>query len=539
MAANRFQRRNYSALNHAYQLWPWRCFGKIHGMTSSPNLDQMTPEQLRALAAQLLSKVDTMGRESRRDKTVIEQLSHEVAILKRHKFAKRSEQISPAQGSLLDDLLNTDLEAIEAELNALRPEPAATSSRQQPKRAPLPPQFPRTVIRHEPESTLCACGCQLERIGEDVSEKLDYTPGVFTVEQHVRGKWACRQCETLIQAPVPAQVIDKGIPTAGLLAHVMVAKFADHLPLYRQEKIFGRAGLVISRSTLAQWVGQTGVQLQPLVDALREAVLAQDVVHADETPVQMLAPGEKKTHRAYVWAYCTTPFSALKAVVYDFSLSRAGEHARNFLGTWNGKLVCDDFAGYKAGFEQGITEIGCMAHARRKFFDLHAANKSQLAEQALHSIGGLYEVERQAKDMSNEDRWRLRQKVAVPIAGKLHEWMLAQRERVPEGSATAKALDYSLKRWVALTRYLDDGAVPIDNNAVENQIRPWALGRSNWLFAGSLRSGKRAAAIMSLIQSARMNGHDPYAYLKDVLTRLPTQKASEIEQLLPHQWMPG
>ena len=539
MAANWFRRCNYSALNHAYQLWPWRCFGKIHGMTSSPNLDQMTPEQLRALAAQLLSKVDTMGRESRRDKTVIEQLSHEIAILKRHKFAKRSEQISPAQGSLLDDLLNTDLEAIEAELNALRPEPAATSSRQQPKRAPLPPQFPRTVIRHEPESTLCACGCQLERIGEDVSEKLDYTPGVFTVEQHVRGKWACRQCETLIQAPVPAQVIDKGIPTAGLLAHVMVAKFADHLPLYRQEKIFGRAGLVISRSTLAQWVGQTGVQLQPLVDALREAVLAQDVVHADETPVQMLAPGEKKTHRAYVWAYCTTPFSALKAVVYDFSLSRAGEHARNFLGTWNGKLVCDDFAGYKAGFEQGITEIGCMAHARRKFFDLHAANKSQLAEQALHSIGGLYEVERQAKDMSNEDRWRLRQKVAVPIAGKLHEWMLAQRERVPEGSATAKALDYSLKRWVALTRYLDDGAVPIDNNAVENQIRPWALGRSNWLFAGSLRSGKRAAAIMSLIQSARMNGHDPYAYLKDVLTRLPTQKASEMEQLLPHQWIPG
>ncbi|BFT62043.1 hypothetical protein PMm318_A28020 [Pseudomonas moorei] len=317
---------------------------------------------------------------------------------------------------------------------------------------------------------------------------------------------------------MPAQVIDKGIPTAGLLAHVMVAKFADHLPLYRQEKIFGRAGLAIPRSTLAQWVGQTGVQLQPLVDALREAVLAQRVVHADETPVQMLAPGEKKTHRAYVWAYCTTPFSALKAVVYDFSPSRAGEHARNFLGTWNGKLVCDDFAGYKASFDLGITEIGCMAHARRKFFDLHVANKSQLAEQALHSIGGLYEVERQAKDMSDEERWRLRQEIAAPIAQKLHEWMLGQRDLVPEGSATAKALDYSLKRWVALTRYLDDGAVPIDNNPVENTITPWALGRSNWLFAGSLRSGKRAAAIMSLIQSARMNGHDPYAYLKEVLT---------------------
>jgi transposase len=510
-------------------------------MTSSPNLDQMTPEQLRALAEQamqLLSQVDSMGQKIHRLETVNEQLAHEIAILKRHKFAKRSEQLSPDQGSLLDDLLDTDIAAIEAELKAVNPPPAPAEPRQKPKRAPLPAQFPRTVIRHEPEDTQCACGCQLQRIGEDVSEKLDYTPGVFTVEQHVRGKWACRQCETLIQAPVPAQVIDKGIPTAGLLAHVMVAKFADHLPLYRQEKIFGRAGLVIARSTLAQWVGQTGVQLQPLVDALREAVLVEGVIHADETPVQMLAPGEKKTRRAYVWAYSTTPFSTLKAVVYDFSPSRAGEHARNFLGSWNGKLVCDDFAGYKAGFEKGMTEIGCMAHARRKFFDLHVANKSQLAEQALHSIGGLYEIERQARDMSDEDRWRIRQEKAAPIINTLHDWMLAQRDLVPHGSATAKALDYSLKRWVALTRYLDDGAVPIDNNQVENQIRPWALGRSNWLFAGSLRSGKRAAAIMSLIQSARMNGRDPYAYLKDVLTRLPTQRASEITELLPHKWAP-
>lgn len=457
-------------------------------------------------------------------------------MLKRHKFTKRSEQLNPDQGSLLDDLLDTDIAAIEAELKAVNPPAAPAEPRQQPKRSPLPPQFPRTVIRHEPENTQCACGCQLQRVGEDVSEKLDYTPGVFTVEQHIRGKWICRECETLIQAPVPAQVIDKGIPTAGLLAHVMVAKFADHLPLYRQEKIFGRAGLMIARSTLAQWVGQTGVQLQPLVDALREAVLAEGVIHADETPVQMLAQGEKKTHRAYVWAYSTTPFSALKAVVYDFSPSRAGEHARNFLGSWNGKLVCDDFAGYKAGFEKGMTEIGCMAHARRKFFDLHGANKSQLAEQALYSIGGLYEVKRQARDMSDEDRWWIRQEKAAPIIKALHEWILAQRDLVPNGSATAKALDYSLKRWVALTRYLDDGAVPIDNNQVENQIRPCALGRSNWLFAGSLRSGKRSAAIMSLIQSARLNGHDPYAYLKDVLTRLPTQRASEIEHLLPHRW---
>ena len=233
-------------------------------MTFSPSLDQMTPEQLRALTAQALqlqSQVEAMSRKIQNDEILIEQFKFEIALLKRHKFAKRSEQISPAQSSLLDDLLDTDLEAIEAELKQLLPDAPQAEPRQSPKRAPLPPQFPRTVIRHEPENTQCVCGCQLQRIGEDVSEKLDYTPGVFTVEQHVRGKWACRQCETLIQAPVPAQVIDKGIPTAGLLAHVMVAKFADHLPLYRQEKIFGRAGLAIARSTLAQWVGQTGVRL--------------------------------------------------------------------------------------------------------------------------------------------------------------------------------------------------------------------------------------------------------------------------------------
>lgn len=512
-------------------------------MTSLPNLDQLPPEQLRALAAQLMQrvesldqKVETMGKKIHRDQTLIEKLTHEIAQLKRFKFAKRSEQLSPDQVSLLDDLIDTDIAAIEAELEALKPARASTEVRQKPKRTALPPQFPRTLIHHEPDNSHCQCGCALKRIGEDVSEKLDYTPGVFTVERHIRGKWVCDQCETLIQAPVPAQVIDKGIPTAGLLAHVMIAKFADHLPLYRQESIFGRAGLAIARSTLAQWVGNCGVQLQPLVDALRDAVLAQHVIHADETPVSMLAPGEKKTHRAYVWAYATSQFSDVAAVVYDFSPSRAGEHARNFLQDWKGKLVCDDFGGYKASFELGVTEIGCMAHARRKFFELHATNKSQLAEQALRYIQLLYEIEHEVRDLEPDLRRRIRQEKAVPVMDALHAWMITQRLLVHDGSAISKALDYSLKRWTALSRYLDDGAVPIDNNWAENQIRPWALGRKNWLFAGSLRSGKRAAAIMSLIQSARLNGHDPYAYLKDVLTRLPTQRASEITELLPHRW---
>lgn len=318
----------------------------------------------------------------------------------------------------------------------------------------------------------------------------------------------------------------------------MIAKFADHLPLYRQESIFGRAGLAIPRSTLAQWVGACGVQLQPLVDALRDVVLAHPVVHVDETPVQMLMPGLNKTHRSYVWAYATSQFCETAAVVYDFSLSRAGEHARNFLQDWKGQLVCDDFGGYKASFELGVTEIGCMAHARRKFFELHATNKSHIAEQGLRYIQLLYEIENEVRDLEPDLRRRIRQEKAAPVMATLHTWMIAQRDLVPNGSAISKALDYSLKRWTALSRYLDNGAVPIDNNWCENQIRPWALGRKNWLFAGSLRSGKRAAAIMSLIQSARLNGHDPYAYLKDVLTRLPTQRASEIEELLPHRWQP-
>src|SRR5690606_6359909 len=267
---------------------------------------------------------------------------------------------------------------------------------------------------------------------EDISEKLDYLPGTFTVERHIRGKWVCDKCETLTQAPVPAQVIDKGIATAGLLAQVLVAKFADHLPLYRQESIFARAGLALPRSTLGQWVGVCGVRLQPLVDALRDEMLAQPVLHADETPVPMLSPGKKQTHRAYLWAYTPTSYAALRGVVYDFADSRAGAHARMFLKGWRGKLICDDYAGYKKSFQDGdIIEIGCMAHARRKFHELHVNHQSELAEQAVTYIGALYEIEREVADLNAADRQRVRGEKAKPLADALQQWMLAQRQRVP------------------------------------------------------------------------------------------------------------
>jgi transposase len=508
-------------------------------MKAQPKLDELSDEQVRALAAQLLVKAEQDAQTIRYQQALNDKLTHEMAVLKRHHFARRSEALNILQASLLDEYIEGDIGAIEEEL-ARAGEQIAVPARKkrQPKRTPLPPELPRRVIEHEPDNTTCSCGCALKRIGEDISEKLDYQPGSFTVEQHVRGKWVCDHCETLVQAPVPAQVIDKGVPASGLLAHVLVAKYADHLPLYRQEKIFDRAGLAIARSTLADWVGRCGVALQPLVDALREALLKQNVLHADETPVPMLAPGKKKTHRAYVWAYASTHDAPVQCVIYDFAPTRAGEHARRFLQGWQGKLVCDDFTGYKEGFKQGITEIGCMAHARRKFFDLHVADKSALAEYALQQIGLLYDIERQAKDLDPALRQQIRHEKARPVLDAFHQWLTLQRQKVPNGSAIAKAIDYSLKRWRALTHYCDDGYVPIDNNWVENQIRPWALGRSNWLFAGSLRSGQRAAAVMSLIQSARLNGHDPYAYLKDVLERLPTHRASAINELLPHNWAP-
>jgi len=505
-------------------------------MQMADQLGQMNADELREFAALLITEIADNRREISLKQLKIDQLTHEMAILKRWKFAARSEQLHGEQRHLFDETLEADLEAIGLELAALKRAEDKAQPKDQPKRAPLPANLPRIEVRHEPESTVCACGCALKRIGEDVSEKLDYTPGVFSVERHIRGKWACAKCQTLTQAPVPAHVIDKGIPTAGLLAQVLVAKYLDHQPLYRQEGIFGRAGLAIARSTLAQWVGVCGVRLQPLADALRQAMLARDVLHADETPVAMLSPGKGKTHRAYLWTYGTTEYDTLKAVVYDFADSRAGEHARRFLEGWSGKLVCDDYAGYKALFERGVTEVGCLAHARRKFHELWANHKSVVAEEALSFYGALYDIERIAKELDADERQRLRTLRSRPIADTLHEWLTLQRQKATDGTALAKAIDYSLGRWQALTRFIGDGTLPPDNNHIENRIRPIALGRSNWLFAGSLRGGQRAAAAMSLIQSAKLNGHDPYAYLKDVLERLPTHPANRIEELLPHRW---
>ncbi|NEX64914.1 IS66 family transposase [Noviherbaspirillum sp. 17J57-3] len=293
-----------------------------------------------------------------------------------------------------------------AEIEQLAPIKPANDKDQkrQSKPVALPALLPRKDVHHEPDSSSCHCSCHLHRIGEDVAEKLDCQPGAFTVERHVRCKWVCRECETLVQAPVPPQIIDKGIPTAALLAQVLVPIVLDQLRWYRQSGIYGRSGFAIPDTTLAQWVGVYGVRLQPLVDALAEQLLAQPVLHADETPVAMLKPGLGKTHRAYLWSYCSTSMSSMKAVVFDFAESRAGRHAGEFLEDWQGTLVCDDFAGYKALFRQSIMEAGGMAQARRKFHELYANHKNQNVEEALKLFGVLYDVERQVQEVNCEAR---------------------------------------------------------------------------------------------------------------------------------------
>jgi len=474
------------------------------------------------------------------EKTRNEALNFEIARLKRWRFGSSAESLDTSTQAVLFDaiLADTALEDRAAE-DAIKPPPAAPAPKRQAIRQALPASLPRIDRHHETLQTHCACGQRFKRIGEEVSEQLDCVPAQFFVLRHIRGKYACACCQTIQAAPMPAQMIDKGIPAPGLLAQVVVAKHDDHLPLYRQSEIYARSGVHIARSSMAQWIGVCGVRLAPLADALRDFILGHSVVHADETPVALLAPGRGKTKRAYVWVYRTTNFAAQRAVFYDFCASRSGEHPRRVLADFGATLVTDDYSGYHALHARGITAAFCMAHARRRLFEAHKDNGSEIAAQAVMLIARLYEIEREARDLDPHARLLLRTQHSRPIADALHSWLTSQRQLLAKADATAKAIDYSLSNWRALTRFLDDGNVPIDNNAAENSVRPLALGRKNWLFVGSQQAGERAAVVMSLIESAKLNGHDPWAYLKDVFERLPTLKHRDLAQLLPHHWRPA
>lgn len=488
----------------------------------------------------LRALIERMQAEIKFSQTRIEALNFEIARLKRWRFGSSAESLdSSTQAVLFDAILADTALEDQAAKDAATPPPAAPRVKGKSVRQALPAHLPRVDRHHDLDATHCACGQAFTRIGEEVSEQLDCVPAQFFVLRNIRGKFACVCCQTIQAAPMPAQMIDKGIPAAGLLAQVAVAKIDDHLPLYRQTEIYARSGVHIPRSSMAQWLGICGLRLAPLGAALQEFILGREVIHVDETPVSLLAPGRGKTKKAYVWVYRTTNFETQRGVLYDFTLSRGGEHPRRVLGEFSGTLVTDDFSGYHALHRQGITAAFCMAHARRKLFEAFELNGSQIAGQAVALIAKLYEIEREAKQLKPGDRLQIRQLQSKPVADALHAWLTTQRERLVKADATAKAIDYALSNWTALTQFLDDGAVPIDNNAAENAIRPLAVGRKNWLFVGSQLAGERAAVLMSLIESAKLNGHDPWAYLKDVFERLPTLKNRDLAQLLPHNWRPA
>lgn len=478
----------------------------------------------------------------------LERVTFELARLKAWKFGAKTERMNAEQRQMFEETAAEDEASLEVQLQALQGTseqiaPPSADQKRKPRRQPLPEHLRRVEHRHDPENTTCptvGCGLAMVRIGEDVSERLDIVPAEFFVQRHVRGKWACKCCQVLVQESVAPQIIDKGMPTSGLLAHTLVSRFVDHIPYYRQEQINARSQVHTPRSTLAAWSGAAGAGLQPLFDAHRAFVLGAQVLHADETPVRMLDPGAGKTAKAYMWAYARGEHDATPGVVYDFCVGRGAKYPMAFLEGWSGTITCDDYKGYDPVFRaEDRTEAGCLAHARRKFDELAKANASPVAMQAVQRIAGLYRIEKEAREMTAPDRLRLRQQHAQPLWNELHVWLRLERTRVADGSSIAAALDYSLKRWNALGRFLHDGNVSIDNNHVENLMRPWAMGRKAWLFCGSELAGQRAAMVMSLVQSAKLNGHDPWAYLKDVLERLLAHPNNRIDELLPHRWQPS
>jgi transposase len=494
--------------------------------------EQIAATQSQVLAIQVQN--DKLAAAVHFKEVKIKALTLELAHHKRLRFGRASETYSGEQLDLFNETIDTDLAAMEAELEELQGKPAA-KPRSRAGRQPLPPELPRIEHRHEPASCQCeACGKAMVKIGENVSEQLDVEPARFFVHRHIRPQYACRGCDTVTAEPVPPAVIDGGLAAAGLLAWLAVSKFCDHLPLYRIAQLAARQGVPLASSTLADWIGKLGVALQPLSDRLAELLRQRPCLHADETPVRQLDPGRGKTKHAYLWAYRSNQFDhGPPIIVFDYQGGRAGSHARAFLQGWRGHLMVDDYAGYKALFTDGVTELACLAHIRRRFFELHAANGSPVAAEALQRIGALYAIEREAAALQPEERLQLRQEQAKPVLAALHAWLLDMQKSAATGSGTGNAIEHALKRWPALVRYADSGSLPIDNNAVENSIRPIAIGKKNWLFAGSERAGKRAAAIQTLLGTAKLNGLDPLRWLANVLERLPTCPNNQIDSLLP------
>ena len=470
----------------------------------------------------------------------IERLQLLIAKLQRMQFGRRSEKLARQIEQLelqLDELATGQAEPPQA---APGPETAApTGSRRKPARRPLPAHLPRQKQTIPPKETACPdCGGALKTLGEDVAEILEYVPAHFHVIQQVRPKLACTHCDKIVQAEAPSRPIARGLAGPGLLAHVLVSKYCDHLPLYRQEEIYAREGVELDRATLADWVGGASQLLAPLVEALRRHVMGAAKLHADDTPVPVLQPGLGKTKTGRLWTYVRDDRPAgdatPPAVWFAYSPDRKGEHPQNHLRAFTGTLQADAYAGFDPVYETGrVREAACMAHVRRKFYDLQVAQKAPVAEETLQRIAALYAIEKEIRGHPPEERCQVRQARSRPLLEALRAWWESCLSKLSRKTETTAAIKYALARWEALTRYLEDGRLEIDNNAAERALRAIALGRKNYLFAGSDAGGERAAALYTLIGTAKLNGVDPEAYLREVLSRIADHPINRIEELLP------
>jgi transposase len=487
------------------------------------------PDDIEALKALVLEQRLALAARS----SEIEHLKLLIEKLKRMQFGRSSERLNKEVEQL--ELRLEELQTAQAEQAARKPE---ALPKQRPVRQPLPEHLPRERVVHAPACTCPDCGKEMRPIGEDVSEVLDYVPEHFRVIRHVRPKLACPGCEKIVQVEAPARPIDRGVASAALLAHVLVSKYADHLPLYRQSEIYARQGVELERSTLADWVGGCFHLLDPLTAALKRYVLGATKLHADDTPVPVLEPGRGKTKSGRLWVYVRDDRPAGSkeppAVLFRYAPDRKGERPAGHLKDFSGVLQADAYAGFNQLYDGGrILEAACWAHARRAFYDIHQANNSPIAAEALERIGQLYTVEAEIRGRPPNERAQIRQARAGPQLEQLRVWLRHTLARLSKKSELAKAIGYVLTRWVALTRYCTDGRIEVDNNAAERALRAVALGRKNYLFCGSDAGGERAAAIYSLIGTAKLNGIDPETYLRYVLERIADHPINRVEELLP------
>jgi len=489
------------------------------------------PDELREFATLLMSELKCRDLK-------ITKLEHQLAGMRQHRFGSSSEALDQLKLSLEDEEIAA---AVENADQADKGDAAPATAKDKPKRKPLPDHLPRNEEVLSPGDACGECGGKLKTLGEDVTEELEYVPGRFVVNRIVRPRMACSCCEKIVQAPLPSRPIERGRPGAGLLAHVLVCKYADHLPLYRQSQIFNREGIDLDRSTLADWVGKSTALLEPLADAIGRHVLNGQAIFADDTPVKLLNPGAGKTKTARLWAYVRDerPWvgEAPPAAWYQFSPDRKGVRPGNHLTNYEGWMHADGYAGFEELYRSGkIREVACMAHIRRKFVDVHKSQGSAIAEEAIKRIAGLYGIEKEARGQPPDIRVQIRQEKAKPVFEDLQAWLGAQLSKISAKTPLAGAIRYALTRMKRLRPYLENGFLELDNNTAERSMRPIALGRKNYLFMGSLGGGKSAAIAYTMIETAKLNGVDPQAWLADTLGRIADHKINKLDRLMPWRY---